>query len=49
MLISLGSSGDVTYLQQLIDHKGFRREVLTQRSLVKDGWQVHYFTFRLTA
>jgi release factor glutamine methyltransferase len=49
MLIFFGSSGDLAYLQQLIDHEGFQREVLAQRSLVKDGWQVDYFTFRLTA
>ena len=29
--------------------RGLQREVLPQRSLVKDGWQVDYFTFRLTA
>ena len=49
MLIFFGSSGDLAYLQQLIDHVGFQREVLAERSLVKDGWQVDYFTLRLTA
>lgn len=49
ILIFFGSSGDLAYLQQLIDDEGFRREVLAQRSLVKDGWQVDYFTLRLTA
>lgn len=49
ILIFFGSSGDLAYLQQLIDGEGFRREVVAQRSLVKDGWQVDYFTFRLTA
>lgn len=48
MLIFFGSSGDLVYLQQLIDHEGFKREVLAQHSLVKDGWQVDYFTFRIT-
>jgi release factor glutamine methyltransferase len=48
MLIFFGNSGDVAYLQQLIDHEGFQREVLPQRSLVRDGLQVDYFTFRLT-
>jgi hypothetical protein len=37
----------VTYPQQLIDHESSQREVLPQRSLVKDGWQADFFTFRL--
>ena len=48
LITFFGSSGDVAYLQELIDHEGFRREVLAQHSLVNDGWQVDYFTFRLT-
>lgn len=49
MLIFFGSSGDLDYLQQLIDQEGFQRHVLAQHRLVRDGWQVDYFTFRLTA
>jgi hypothetical protein len=48
MLIFFGGSGDLAYLQQLIDEEGFQREVLAQHSLVRNGWQVGYFTFRLT-
>ncbi|MDT7716268.1 MAG: release factor glutamine methyltransferase [Pseudonocardiales bacterium] len=48
MLIFFGGSGDLAYLQELIDEEGFQREVLAQHSLVRDGWQVGYFTFRLT-
>lgn len=49
MLVFFGSSGDLARLQRLIDAERFQRQVLAQRSLVKDGWQVDYFTFRLTA
>ena len=48
MLMFFGGSGDLAYLQELIDEEGFQREVLAQHSLVRDGWQVGYFTFRLT-
>ncbi|WP_326556429.1 methyltransferase [Micromonospora sp. NBC_01796] len=48
MLIFFGSSGDLTYLRHLIDATGFTATVLAQQSLVRDGWQVDYFTFRLT-
>jgi release factor glutamine methyltransferase len=48
ILIFFGSSGDLAYLQQLIDEEGFQREALAQHSLLRDGWQVEYFTFRLT-
>lgn len=48
ILIFFGSSGDLAYLQQLIDEEGFHREALAQHSLLRDGWQVEYFTFRLT-
>ncbi|PZS17775.1 MAG: methylase [Pseudonocardiales bacterium] len=49
MLIFFGTTGDLAYLQQLSDEAGFQREVVAQRSLIQDGWQVDYFTFRLTA
>jgi hypothetical protein len=45
MLIFFSTSGDLTYLQQLIDHEGFQSEVVARRSLVEDGWKVDYFTF----
>ena len=34
ILIFFGSSGDLAYLQQLINHDGFQRDVLAQHSLV---------------
>jgi release factor glutamine methyltransferase len=49
MLIFFGTSGDLAYLEHLVDINGFRREVVAQRRLIEDGWQVDYFTFRLTA
>ncbi|GLY63433.1 methyltransferase [Amycolatopsis taiwanensis] len=49
MLVFFGSSGDLAYLHQLADATGFRRETLAQHGVVKDGTQVDYFTYRLTA
>lgn len=49
ILIFFGSSGDLDYLRHLIDQEGFQRQVLAQHRLDRDGWQVDYFTFRLTA
>jgi release factor glutamine methyltransferase len=48
MLIFSVAPGDLAYLQQLIDEEGFQREVLAQHRLIRDGWQIDYFTFRLT-
>jgi release factor glutamine methyltransferase len=48
MLIFFGTSGDLAYLEQLIEDEGFSAEVLASQDLTKDGWRVDYFTFRLT-
>ncbi|MGO9159304.1 MAG: methyltransferase [Streptosporangiaceae bacterium] len=48
MLIFFGTSGDLAYLRKLADEVGFRAEVLTRQELVRDDWQVEYFTFRMT-
>ncbi len=48
MLIFFGSSGDLTYLQRLIAEGGFTAEVVAEQALVRDGWQVEYYTYRLT-
>jgi release factor glutamine methyltransferase len=48
MLIFFGTSGDLDYLRELFDRYGFTAHVLRQRSLVRDGTQVEYFTFRVT-
>jgi release factor glutamine methyltransferase len=48
MLIFFGTSGDLAYLEQLIEEEGFSAEVLASQDLTKDGWRVDYFTFRLT-
>lgn len=48
MLVFFGSSGDLAYLQHLIDEQGFAAQVVAQDDLIKDGWRVEYFTFRLT-
>lgn len=49
ILIFFGTSGDLAYLLRLIDNGGFLHEVAAQRSLIEDGWQIDYFTFRLIA
>jgi release factor glutamine methyltransferase len=47
MLIFFGSSGDLGYLRRLIDEQGFSADVVAQDGLVKDGWRVEYFTYRV--
>ncbi|MFI6762564.1 methyltransferase [Micromonospora sp. NPDC050417] len=49
MLIFFGSSGDLAYLRHLIDETGFTATEIARRSLLKDGWQVAYSTFRVVA
>lgn len=49
ILLSFGTSGDLGFMQQLADDEGFVTKAVARESLVKDGWQVGYFVFRLTA
>jgi release factor glutamine methyltransferase len=49
MLIFFGTSGDLGYLTGLAERERFRCEVVDRRDLAKDGWQVEYLTFRMTA
>jgi release factor glutamine methyltransferase len=48
MLIFFGTSGDLGYLTQLMSEAGFSAEVVARDELVRDGWKVQYFTFRVT-
>src|SRR6266545_3858928 len=48
LLIFDGSSGHLGHLRGLFDEQGFAAEVIATDSVVKDGWRVDYFTFRLT-
>ena len=48
ILIFFGSSGDLAYLKRLVAAAGFDSEVVATASLVRDGWSVDYFTFRVT-
>jgi release factor glutamine methyltransferase len=48
ILVFFGTSGDLDYLHRLIDEAGLERETLATRTLVKDGLDVEYFTYRLT-
>ncbi|MFB4268653.1 methyltransferase [Nonomuraea sp. GTA35] len=48
MLVFFGSSGDLAYLKRLAEEEGFVSRTVAHRSLVKDGWNVDYFAFRMT-
>jgi release factor glutamine methyltransferase len=48
MLIFFGTSGDLGYLQRLMAEERFTVEVVARDDLVRDGWRVEHFTFRLT-
>jgi release factor glutamine methyltransferase len=47
MLIFFGTSGDLEYLHRLADEHGFDRQTVAHEGLVKDGWQVDYYTYRM--
>lgn len=48
MLIFFGTSGDLGYLKGLIIEEGFSAQVMAHDDLVREGWHVEYFTFRVT-
>jgi release factor glutamine methyltransferase len=48
VLLFFGSSGDLTYLHQLIDGSALSATTLASRDLHKDDLDVTYHTFRLT-
>ncbi|HEY6568230.1 MAG TPA: class I SAM-dependent methyltransferase [Actinomycetota bacterium] len=48
MIINFGSSGDLAYLESLIDAQGFTRAVVDERRLTRDDWTVDYVVFRVT-
>jgi release factor glutamine methyltransferase len=48
MLISFGTSGDLGYLEKLLHEEGFVAEVVAHNNLVREGWNVDYFAFRVT-
>ncbi|MEJ3745412.1 methyltransferase [Actinomycetes bacterium KLBMP 9797] len=47
LLLFFGTSGDLGYLERLAAEEGFTTTVVAHRDLVKDGWRVDYYTFRL--
>jgi release factor glutamine methyltransferase len=49
ILIFFGTSGDLSYLHKLVHETDFKMEALNTRSLVKAGFKVEYFVYRLTA
>lgn len=48
ILLFFGTSGDIDYLNYLIEEGGFNKEVVNHSKHVKDEIPVEYFTFRLT-
>lgn len=48
VLLFFGTSGDLGYLQSLIDAEGFTVAELAREALVKDDFKVEYITHRLT-
>ena len=48
MLIFFGTSGDLGYLESLLEKEGFSSEIVAHDELVREGWGVEYFTFRVT-
>jgi hypothetical protein len=49
VLVFFGTSGDLSYLQQLVADCGFVSEVVARDEMTRDGWRVEYFTFRLSS
>jgi release factor glutamine methyltransferase len=47
VLLFFGTSGDIKYLRHMITHAHLRRKVVASKELVKDGWKVKYFTYKL--
>ncbi|TDC85020.1 methyltransferase [Actinomadura sp. 7K507] len=48
MLIFFGTSGDLGHLRRLADEQRFKTAVVAHDDLVKEGWRVDYYTFRMT-
>ena len=48
VLIFFGISGDLAYMKQLADEEGFTTELVAQEGLIKHGWRIDCFAFRLT-
>lgn len=46
-LVFFGTTADVGYLEQLVEANGFDAEVVSRRSMDKDGHPVEYRTYRL--
>jgi release factor glutamine methyltransferase len=48
IILSFGTTGDIDYVQQLIDRAALDVEELRNTEGEKDGWPVAYFVYRLT-
>lgn len=49
ILLNFGSSGDIDYLDRLIDRAGFRKEVAEYGQATRDGVTAHYYSIKLRA
>lgn len=48
LLMNFGSSGDIDYLNHLIEEGGFKKETLFSKALEAEDLTVTYYVFRLT-
>ncbi len=47
ILLFFGTSGDIKYLRHLIAQAGLIKSIIASKELIKDGWKVKYFTYKL--
>lgn len=48
ILIFFGTSGDISYLRQLIKEAGFDKKIMEKYELTRELWKVTYFVYKLT-
>lgn len=49
ILLNFGTSGDIDYLNRLIDETGFKKQVLFSQEAAREYLTVTYYVYRLTA
>ena len=47
ILLFFGTSGDIAYVRLLITRSGLTKRIVATQAIVKDGWKVRYFTYKL--
>jgi release factor glutamine methyltransferase len=48
MLVFFGTSGDLGYLRRMAAAAGFAAEVVATDHVLREGWRVDYYTYRMT-